>query len=304
LLYASVSNDLGGGDAGKKGTHGYTLHYEVPSGYWLLGATASAYDFRQSVAGASQTYLYSGTSRNEEVRIARIVHRDAGSKTGAYARGWSRASSNAIDDTEIEVQRRRMSGWELGLTHRRFLAAATVDASVAYRRGTGAFHALAAPEEAFGEGTSRPRLITADAQLDAPFEFAGQRLRYTAAWRAQWARTRLVPQDRFAIGGRYTVRGFDGEFSLSAENGWLVRNELAWALGAYGTELYAGIDDGHVSGASSRLLLGTRLAGAVLGVRASYKGLALDLFAGAPLHKPDGFRTAAITSGFSLGYAF
>ena len=303
IFYASVSNDLGTEEAGK-GTRGYTVHYDVPYGYWLLGATASSYYYRQSVAGASQTYLYSGSSRNQEVRVARILHRDAAGKTGAYVRGWSRASSNFIDDTEIEVQRRRVSGWELGLTHRRFLRAATVDSSVAYRRGTGARNAMAAPEEPFGEGTSRLRLVTADAQLAAPFELAGQRVRYTAAWRAQWARTPLVPQDRFSIGGRYTVRGFDGELSLSAQRGWLVRNELAWAMGAYGAELYAGIDYGHVGGESSRLLVGTDLAGTVLGVRASHKGWALDLFAGTPLHKPEGFRTARVTSGFSLGYAF
>ena len=41
----------------------------------------------------------------------------------------------------------------------------------------------------------------------------------------------LDAQDRFAIGGRYTVRGYDGEASLSAERGWLLRNDLSWAVG-------------------------------------------------------------------------
>ncbi|PSD22802.1 hypothetical protein C7E12_22645, partial [Stenotrophomonas maltophilia] len=33
-----------------------------------------------------------------------------------------RESKNYIDDTEIEVQRRRTAGWELGLTHKQFIA--------------------------------------------------------------------------------------------------------------------------------------------------------------------------------------
>lgn len=75
----------------------------------------------------------------------------------------------------------------------------------------------------------RPKIITADAQLNAPFNLGEQRLRYTGTWRAQWNRTPLVPQDRFAIGNRYTVRGFDGENQLLAESGWLVRNDLGVA---------------------------------------------------------------------------
>ena len=30
----------------------------------------------------------------------------------------------------------------------------------------------------------------------------------------------------FSIGGRYTVRGFDGEASLMGERGWLLRNDI------------------------------------------------------------------------------
>ena len=42
------------------------------------------------------------------------------------------------------------------------------------------------------EGTSRMKLITADAQFSVPFQLGRQRLRYTAAWRAQWNRTPLA----------------------------------------------------------------------------------------------------------------
>ena len=59
------------------------------------------------------------------------------------------------------------------------------------------------------------------------------------SWRAQWNRTPLAPQDRFSIGGRYTVRGFDGELTLMGERGWVLRNEIGLPVGA-GQELYAG----------------------------------------------------------------
>lgn len=307
LFYASYNHDLGnshGKEDGKRGTKGHTLHYSLPWDYWLFGVTASENRYHQTVAGASQDYLYSGTSENYEAKLTRILHRNGNGKTSASLRGYLSKSANFIDDTEVEVQRRRMAGWELGLQHRAFLGEATLDVATAYRRGTGAFNAMAAPEEDFDEGTARPRLITADASLNLPFKFAGQQLRYAINWRAQWNRTPLVPQDRFSIGGRYTVRGFDGESVLMAERGWLIRNDLGWSLGGSGQELYLGLDHGEVGGQSAELLVGRRLTGAVLGLRGGYKDLSWDLFAGVPVSKPDGFRTAHHTGGFNLTWSF
>lgn len=304
LFYVSYNHDLGGGESGKRGSEGQTLHYSVPYGYWQLGLTASEYDYHQSVAGANQSYLYSGESRNSEIRLSRLIYRDAVRKTTAFLAGWTRSSRNFIDDTEIEVQQRRMAGWEFGLGHREFIGTTTLDLGLAYRRGTGAHDALAAPEEDFGEGTSRAKLITANSQLQVPFVLGNQRLRYINVWRVQWNRTPLVPQDRFSIGGRYTVRGFDGENILSAERGWLTRNELGLALAQTGQELYLGLDYGEVGGSSSELLLGKRLAGGVIGLRGGYKGFSYDLFWGQPIKKPEGFKTADIASGFNLNWSF
>lgn len=72
---------------------------------------------------------------------------------------------------------------------------------------------IAAPEEYWGNGTSRPKIITASVDINYPF--------YGEA--TPWHLIRLGPpngikpliqQDRLSIGGRYTVRGFDGELSL------------------------------------------------------------------------------------------
>ncbi len=97
------------------------------------------------------------------------------------------------------------------------------EAGLNFKRGTGAFGSTVAPEDAFGEGTHRFALWTANVQWRQPFELGAQRWQYQGQWRGQSNRTPLTPQDRFAIGGRYTVRGFDGQSSLSAERGWFIR---------------------------------------------------------------------------------
>jgi len=304
LFYASYNRDLGGGDAGARGTRGYNVHYSLPYGYWLLGFTSSYYSYRQSVAAASQDLLFSGVSRDNELRLSRVLYRDAVRKTTGSVRGYFKKSSNFIEDTEIEIQRRRTAGYELGLAHREFLGTTTLDASLAYRHGTGAFDALDAPEEATSPGASRPEVVTSDVALNVPFEIAAQKLRYNAQFRGQWNRSPLVPQDRFSIGGRYTVRGFDGESTLSAERGWLIRNDLGIALTPIGQELYLGLDHGAVRGPSSDLLLGKNLTGFVIGLRGGYQGFSYDVFAGQPINKPDGFRTAATTAGFYLSWTY
>jgi hemolysin activation/secretion protein len=312
LFYFSFNRDLGGGTPAEYGMQAYTAHYSLPFGYWALGFTESSSNYHQAVAGANQTYIYSGQSKNSELKLSRLLYRDALRKTGLSLRGMLRCSSNFIDDTEIEVQRRRTAGWELGLSHREFIGELTLDAHLAYRRGTGAFGAMRAPEEAFGEGTSRYRIVTADLNLSRPMRVAVPwgtlRMRYTTSLRGQWDDTPLTPQDRFSIGGRYSVRGFDGEMTLLAENGWLVRNELGVALGASGQEAYLGLDYGEVGGPSAAGLSGQSLAGAVVGLRGGglgrFSGFSYEVFAGAPLSKPEHFQTAALTAGFNLSWSY
>ncbi len=308
LFYASFNHDLGGGSPGVHGTSGYTFHYSLPFGYWSLALTTSSSDYHQTVAGLTQTYLYRGKSDNSEIKLSRIVYRDASRKTSLSAKGFLRTSSNYVDDTEIEVQRRRTAGWELGMTHREFIGDGALDLALSYRRGTGAFSSLQAPEDLYGEGTSRFSLATLEVALNQPFAittpWGRQAMRYSLSGRAQWNGTALTPQDRFSIGGRYTVRGFDGEMTLLAERGWFVRNELAAALGGSGQEIFLGADYGEVDGPSALTLVGRHLAGAVLGLRGAAGNVSYEVFAGTPISKPERLKTASLTAGFSLTWSY
>ena len=305
LAHVSIGNDLSGkGSNGDKGTRNYAAHYSVPLGNWLIATSASHYRYVQSIAGANQNYEYSGTSTNADLKLSRMMYRDASRKVSLYGRIYRRASENFIDDTEVEVQRRRMAGYELGLTHKEFIGKATLDATVSYRKGARILGAIPAPEELFDEGTARPGIFSADVAFNLPFTLGSQRLHYLGMLRGQQSSSALIPQDRFAIGGRYTVRGFDGESNLLAARGWLWRNDLSAPLGDSGQQVFVGVDYGAVSGPETAYLAGTRLAGAVVGLRGQWQRLQYELFVGKPIYKPDGFDTASVTSGFSLSMNF
>lgn len=302
LFYADIRHDLGGGSAQALGTRGATLHYSVPLGNWSLGATASANKFAQNVAGASQTYAYSGMSRNLELKLGRTLHRDGTSKTTGNLQAFARSSRNNIDDTEVEVQRRRVGGWALGFNHRLALARDSAEFGLEYRRGTGAFGSLPAPEQAFGEGTSRFSVLTGQASVSHPFAWAARDWHYSGQASLQINRTPLTPQDRFSIGGRNSVRGFDGESTLSADRGWLLRNELATALGDTGQQFFMGLDYGMVAGPSSALLAGHHLTGAAMGLRGALGSFSYEAFVGVPLSKPASFQTAGVAYGIRLTF--
>lgn len=316
LFYVNFNHDLGGGIPGGRGNSGYSAHYSIPWGYYLLSSTTSSNDFHQTVAGASQNYVFSGHSQNAEVKISRLLFRNSLNKTSASLKGFFRKSSNFIDDTEIEVQRRRTAGWELGLNQSWFLGKAVLDYNLAYKRGTGAQHALKAPEESFGEGTSRMAMLIGDLNLGVPWEiktpWGKQTLQYSANLRGQTNFTPLTPQDRFSIGSRFTVRGFDGQQTLIADNGWLLRNELMVPIAQFGQALYWGLDYGVVDGQSSASLAGKHLAGTVIGLRGNgqasgsrwLSGFYYDVFIGKPISKPAGFATSDSSAGFNLSWSY
>lgn len=314
LFYFSYNRHLGHaqqavdpfGRTQRGGTEGYAGHYSVPIGYWLLSANVNQYRYHQAVAGLSENYDYNGQSRSADFTLSRSLYRDARRKTSLALKLWRRESWNYINDAEVDGQHQRMAGWQAILQHKEYLGAATLDARLSYKRGTGANDSIRPPQEELGQGTSRMQVITADLDLNLPFALGNQHFAYDSGLHAQWNLTPLVQQDKLAIGGRYTVRGFDGEMSLAAERGWYWRNDLSWQY-LPGHQVYLGVDVGHVAGASAKDLLGQTLAGGALGLKGQFKlggALSYDLFVGKPFKKPARFPTDNTTYGFSVNYSF
>ncbi|EEY6807863.1 ShlB/FhaC/HecB family hemolysin secretion/activation protein [Escherichia coli] len=298
LLYVSATHNFP--HYGDKGSKNYTAHYSVPFGYWQFSVTASDYDYHQTVAGAVEDYQYSGESQNLGMQLSRVLHRNGTQKTVLTYDVQARRSRNYINDTEIQVQRRQTAAWRLGLQHRHYISQATLDAGVNWQRGTRWFGAQPAPEEIFGEATALSKILQMNASFNLPFTLAEQPFSYSFRYQRQLSNTPLPPQEQFAIGNRWTVRGFDGERTLNASNGWYIRNDLAWRTPLPEQALYLGMDYGEVGGAGSEYLVGRHLAGGVVGLRGRLLSTDYDVFIGRPFSKPAGFMTSDVTAGFNL----
>ena len=309
LLYVSYNRDLDGGNEDSDGSDGYNVGYVLPIDNTLITLTHSGYNYDQTIAGINQDYVYSGESYNTDLLVSQLVHRDNHSKTFLKAGGFARQQSNFIDDTEVEVQRRRTAGYRVGVGYETVIGKTQWLGDILYQRGTGAFNAITPPEALFNEGSARAGIIKTNIDMSRPLSVADQALNYRATFRGQYATEALVPNERLIIGGRYTVRGFDGDRSLSGDHGAILRQELSAYIGDRPHALYAGVDAGYVkldNEAQDDLLLGHHLIGGVLGVKGYVTPLrtSYDLFAGYPLAQPDNFSDKEWVTGFSLGWQY
>ncbi|WP_211462622.1 ShlB/FhaC/HecB family hemolysin secretion/activation protein [Collimonas silvisoli] len=291
--------------AGQRGTSGSNIYYAIPAGYWNFAVSGSSYDYHQQIAGNNQDFISSGKSRNLEFKIAQLFQRNQAQKNSWQFKLGKRWSKAFIDNTEIDVQKRNTTLAELAWLHRHYFGVAQLDLTLANRWGVSWFNGQGdAAARTADDPSFRYTLQTIDATLSAPFQIAGQALTYIGTLRGQTTRSRLHLTDQFSIGGRYTVRGFDGELTLAAERGFFMRNELVAPLAQSAQSAYIGLDYGQVYGPSVQYLIGNKLAGATVGLRGGLFGLSYDVFSSWSLYKPQEFRTAAPAIGVNLAYQY
>lgn len=303
-FFISATHDLK--FAGRKNSQSLYGYYAIPFDYWLWSISASESDYTQTVAGFDADTRYRGTQKSLDMQLSRVVYRNESWKDTLSYDVLTRENRQYINDTETDVQRTTTSAWRIGFTHRHYIGSATLDAGITWQRGTRWFGAQPVPGEAYGDATGLGKILTWNAGLTIPFTFGGQTFNFSSQYMRQISSTPLPSQDQFSIGNRWTVRGFDGERTLSADNGGYSRNELVWQTPVPQQSLYLGMDYGSVSGHGAEYLPGRHLAGAVLGWRGSpgITALRYDLFMGRPLSRPAGFKTSRITTGFSVRWQY
>ncbi|MHB1238574.1 MAG: ShlB/FhaC/HecB family hemolysin secretion/activation protein [Gallionella sp.] len=287
-----------------RGTSGNNFSYSVPFGYWTSSVSANEFAYHQRIMGIAQSFVSSGKMQNLDAKVSYLFYRDQFSKSSLQFRTGRYFSHSYIDDTEVLVQKRDTTFAEIALIHKHYIGQAQIDATLACRKGTPWFGAQSDPANL--PGTS-PRydytLETLDAMLTMPFQLNERQLSYSATLRAQNTNTALYAENWFSIGNRWTVRGFDGEYPMSAEKGFFLRNEIGIPIADTAQSAYVGLDFGAVYGNNTATLLGNKLAGLVGGLRGNLvQGMMYEVFAGFSLYKPQYYPTDVPAAGFSLMY--
>lgn len=285
-------------------THGidnYDVSYSIPYKNYTFSVNTYKNNYYQTIADVTP-YVSSGTTRGTEWELARVIDRDRTSKTSLFFRLIEKERRNAIDGEDLAVQHQKTDAYRIGVRRRSYAGETVSNWELWYQKGMPWFGA----ERSIGDGeagnpTTRYSLFGISGQIETPITIGNIQANYRLSFTGQYTKDRLYSTDQLAIGGRWTVRGFDGDNSLSAENGWYLQNELDIPIEGASITPYLAFDMGHVWGPSSEWLLGKNLVGTAIGVKGNIGSmLQYDVFLGVPLYKPEGFQTGKTTAGFSL----
>ena len=284
-------------------SNNYYYGFSIPFGYFMLEYEKSKYDYAQIINAAYNLYTYKGRSESDSLSLAYTFYRDSNFKNSAYVKLFKRKNKNYLEDYELDNQARRNAGYEVGVKSSWNSYNQAFSAKLAYKKGTGIFRSQPDPLEDSGEATSRFALINLNLNYKYKFELP---LSYDLNINARYGLNKLSLQDKFSIGGYYSVRGFDGESSLVGNHGVSVRNTLSYNY-YKSNSVYAGLDAGMVRAASSGIKDKNTLAGYAIGLRGSikaYNNLSYDISVSKPLYKPKSFETKSTNVNFIISYEF
>lgn len=299
IFYASWNKDAT--QSGEtKGTRANSFYYAVPLGKERFAFSHSKNDYHQTVEYAVNPFVSSGEFTSDSLTWTHLLQRNQSSKTDFELGLVHKTRHSYIDGTEIEVQRQKTTSMQVGFNHRQYLGPSVLNASVKWQKGLPWYADAGSTDGMSGEATTQYNMYLISANFATPVPFGDNYdAQYNVSIRGQKSDQRIYGSEFFSIGGWYSVRGFDGEQTLSAEDGITIRNELRFPIEKY-HQLYLALDYGKVSGPSAEYLLGTELVGSAIGLRGQIGPCNYDAFVGWPLKKPDGFTCAARTYGFML----
>lgn len=304
----SLSGDLSGSGS-IKGTRAASLNYVIPHGKDTFSLSFSKSRYHQTIQSNPYDFTYSGKSITMKAKWNHVWSRTQREKRAFDISISTRHNHRFINDMEIPVQALRTTSMEFGVSNRKYIGNATLYSRLGFQWGIGALGAQ--PEHkasvAMGGPTSRYHMWLVDVDYRKPFVMGHRPASFTSSFHGQWVQggKRLYSVDTINIGNRYSIYGFDGEYTLMGDSGWYVRNEVSSVIPRLNTEVYLGLDVGAVYGKSTEALVGKTIAGTAIGIRGNYaSGLLFDAFVSTPVYKPQGYHTKKFYSGFTVGYRF
>ena len=295
----------GAHDGYEKGTRGHNISYTYPYGRHTFSFSYQRSKYHQTVESIPYNFISAGDSNISTLSWDYVLHRSAAMKTSMDIRLRKRNAHSFLNDVELPIQAMHQTSMEVGFAERLYLQRDTLYFRLAHRFGLGWLGAQ--KEKPYDDAPKTLyRMWLLDIDFVHPFEFSHRPATFTTSFHGQYTMDdmRLYGVDMISMGNRYTVRGFDGEITLMGTNGWYLRNELSTRFQKQKAELYLGLDVGAVYGYGTEVYNGHVIAGTVLGLRGAMDALSYDVFAAAPIQKPEGFRTPDVTYGFSLGVKF
>ena len=231
------------------------LNYSLPFGWWNLTYTYSESEYRSQAQANNFKFKQTGDSQNHQLRLERVIHRDALSKTSLSTGVAYLRTNNFIEDSKLALSSNRLSEAQFGINHGRRIGSSFLNIDLGMQDGIGAFDAQANHDPKPGQADARYRKYTATVSYLYPFKLWGESLSFSSLMTGQHSEDVLFSPQRMSLGGQSSIRGYKDQM-LSGDSGGYWRNDLRWSrpvtwawlqpvFAEYGTSL--GYDQGVIS---------------------------------------------------------
>ena len=205
-----------------------SLSYSLPYGWWTLGYSYGQSYYRTRNQGQGFSFSTHGESKQQQLRLERVLHRDHASKTGLNLGLSHLRTRNYLENSLLDNASHRLTESQLGLNHGRRVGTAFVNLDLGWQQGIGALDAQREGNPRNGQPTPRYNKYSLTLSYLQPFELAGERWSFDSLVNAQRSEDVLYGPQRISLGGQSSVRGFK-EQSLSGDSGGYWRNQLRWS---------------------------------------------------------------------------
>ncbi|MDP4567965.1 ShlB/FhaC/HecB family hemolysin secretion/activation protein [Pseudomonas sp. LPH60] len=230
------------------------LNYSLPFGWWNLNYTYSETEYRSLAQASGFNFKQSGDSQNHQLRLERVIHRDALSKTSLSTGVAYLRTNNFIEDSKLALSSNRLSEAQFGINHGRRIGGSFLNIDLGMQDGIGAFDAQANHNPRPGQADARYRKYTATLSYLYPFKLWGESFSFSSLMTGQRSEDVLFSPQRMSLGGQSSIRGYKDQ-SLAGDSGGYWRNDLRWSrpvtwawmqpvFSEYGTSL--GYDQGVI----------------------------------------------------------
>lgn len=236
-------------------SHNAGLAYSLPYGWWTFSYNYSESDYRSQAAANGFNFKQTGDSQTHQVRVERVIYRDALSKTSLNIGLSNLRTNNYIEDSRLALSSNRITEVQYGLNHGRRVGSAFLNIDLGMQQGISALGAQANNHPGPGEADARYRKYTSTVSYLQPFTLWGQNLSFSSLATGQRSEDVLFSGQRMSLGGTSSLRGYKDQL-LAGDSGGYWRNELrltrpitlGWlrpAFAQYGAAV--GYDQGAIS---------------------------------------------------------
>ena len=239
----------------RKNSRNAMLNYNLPLGWWNLNYSYSESEYRSQAQANGFSFKQSGDSQNHQLRLERVIYRDALSKTSLSTGVSYLSTHNYIEDSKLALSSNRISEAQFGINHGRRIGGAFLNIDLGMQDGIGAFDAQSNRDVKAGQPDARYRKYTATLSYLQPFKLWDESFSFTSLMTGQHSEDVLFSPQRTSLGGQSSIRGYQDQ-SLTGDSGGYWRNDLRWTrpvtwswmhtvFAEYGSSL--GYDQGVIS---------------------------------------------------------